>query len=171
MHLATLKSCDITKQSVCGWQFIRSPMRVEHSGYRGNKELLHTHQIFRTGASSQMQMCAIVHLGTHTHTHICVCVCVCVCVSISISLSYSLYHIKTRIDKTQQNRKCSLCGDRDETINHIISECSKLAQMEYKTWHDWVFKVIHWEEENQQNCRLCCPGWPQNNTERMSKEA
>ena len=33
----------------------------------------------------------------------------------------------------------------DETINHIISECSKLAQKEYKTRHDWVSKVIHWE--------------------------
>ena len=32
------------------------------------------------------------------------------------------YHIKVRIDKTQQNSKCRLCGDRDETINHIISE-------------------------------------------------
>ena len=30
-------------------------------------------------------------------------------------------HIKARIDKTQQNSKCRLCGDRDETINHIIS--------------------------------------------------
>ena len=39
-------------------------------------------------------------------------------------------HIKARIDKTQQNSKCRLCGDRDETINHIISECSKLAQKE-----------------------------------------
>ena len=33
----------------------------------------------------------------------------------------------------------------DETINHIISECSKLAQKEYQTRHDWVGKVIHWE--------------------------
>ena len=48
------------------------------------------------------------------------------------------------IDKTQQNSQCRLCGDRDETINHIISECSKLAQ-EYKTRHDWVGKVINWE--------------------------
>ena len=54
-------------------------------------------------------------------------------------------HIKARIDKTQQNSKCRLCGDRDETINHIISECSKLAQKEYKTRHNWVGKVIHWE--------------------------
>ena len=54
-------------------------------------------------------------------------------------------HITARIDKTQQNSKCWLCGDRDETINHIISECSKLAQKEYKTRHDWLGKVIHWE--------------------------
>ena len=54
-------------------------------------------------------------------------------------------HIKARIDKTKENSKCKLCGDRDETINHIISECSKLAQREYKARHDWVGKVIHWE--------------------------
>ena len=38
-----------------------------------------------------------------------------------------------------------LCGDRDETINHIISECSRSTQKEYKMRHDWVGKVIHWE--------------------------
>ena len=54
-------------------------------------------------------------------------------------------HIKARIDKTQQNSKCRLCGDRDETINHIKSECSKLAQREYKARHNWVSKVIRWE--------------------------
>ena len=54
-------------------------------------------------------------------------------------------HIRARIDKNQQNSKCRLCGDRDETINHIISECSKLAQREYKARHNWVGKVIHWE--------------------------
>ena len=37
-------------------------------------------------------------------------------------------NIKAKIDKTQQNSKCWLCGYRDETINHTISECSKLAQ-------------------------------------------
>ena len=35
-----------------------------------------------------------------------------------------------------------LCGDRDETINHIISECIKLVQKEYKTRHDCLEKVI-----------------------------
>ena len=54
-------------------------------------------------------------------------------------------NIKVRIDKDQQNSKCWLCGDRDETINHIISECSKLAEKEYKTRHDWMGKLIRWE--------------------------
>ena len=55
------------------------------------------------------------------------------------------YHIKARIDTTQQNSKCRLYGDRDETINHIIRECSKLAQKEYKSRYDWVGKGIHRE--------------------------
>ena len=38
-------------------------------------------------------------------------------------------HIKSRIDITQQNSRCRLCGDRDETINDIISECSKLKSL------------------------------------------
>ena len=54
-------------------------------------------------------------------------------------------HIEARIDKTQQNSKCRLCGNRDETINHIISEYSKLAQREYEARNDWVGKVIHLE--------------------------
>ena len=54
-------------------------------------------------------------------------------------------NIKARIDKTQQNSKCRLCSDRDKTINHIISEYTKWAQREYKTRHDWVGQVMHWE--------------------------
>ena len=45
-------------------------------------------------------------------------------------------YIKTKIDKTQQNNKCRLRGDRDVKINHIISGCI-LAQKEYKTTYDW----------------------------------
>ena len=58
-------------------------------------------------------------------------------------------HIKARIDKTQQNSKCRLYGDRDQTINYIISECSKLAEKEYETRQDLVGKVIHWELYNK----------------------
>ena len=35
--------------------------------------------------------------------------------------------------------------DRDEMINHIISECNKFSQREYKTRHDRVDKEIHRE--------------------------
>ena len=42
----------------------------------------------------------------------------------------------------QQNSKCKLCGDEDETVNHMISKCNKLAQKEYKSRSDWMGKVI-----------------------------
>ena len=45
--------------------------------------------------------------------------------------------------------KCGSCGDRDETINYIISEVRKLAQREYKTRNDWMGKAIHWELEKK----------------------
>ena len=35
---------------------------------------------------------------------------------------------KQKIDKTQQNSRCRLCNDKDETIYHMLSECSKLEQ-------------------------------------------
>ena len=46
------------------------------------------------------------------------------------------YYLKARIDKMQQHSRCRLSCDRDETINHKIRECSKLAQREYKARHD-----------------------------------
>ena len=46
-------------------------------------------------------------------------------------------YIKAKIDNSQKNSKCRLCGKRDETVNHI-SECCKLAKKKYKNWHDWV---------------------------------
>ena len=61
------------------------------------------------------------------------------------NIAITTNHIKVRIDKTQQNSKRRLCSDRDEIINHMISECSKLAQKEYKARDDWVGKLIHWE--------------------------
>ena len=53
--------------------------------------------------------------------------------------------IKSRIYKTQQNSKCRLYGDRHETVNLIISECSKLAQIDYKIRYDRESSVIYWE--------------------------
>ena len=54
-------------------------------------------------------------------------------------------YAKAKIDKTQQNSKCRLCDDRDETINHIMSKSSKLEQNESETRHDWMVRLIHGE--------------------------
>ena len=54
-------------------------------------------------------------------------------------------YIKAKIDKTQQNSKYRVRGDRDELVNHTRLEWSKLAQKEYNIRHDWVGTEIHWE--------------------------
>ena len=54
-------------------------------------------------------------------------------------------YIRAKINNTQQNSRCRLCGDKNETINHIVSRCNEFAQKEYKSRHNWVGKVIHWE--------------------------
>ena len=53
--------------------------------------------------------------------------------------------IKARIDRTQEESKCRMCGRADETINHLLSECSKMAQKECKRRHDWMGERIHWD--------------------------
>ena len=42
-------------------------------------------------------------------------------------------YIKVKIDKILKSSKYSLHDDRDKTVNHIISEFSKLAQKEHNT--------------------------------------
>ena len=54
-------------------------------------------------------------------------------------------HINARTDKTHQNSRCMLCGDRDAANNHIFSVISKVDQNEYYIRHYWMRKVIHWE--------------------------
>ena len=40
---------------------------------------------------------------------------------------------------------CRICGERGETVQHLICECKKLALREYKRRHDTVAKFVHWE--------------------------
>ena len=47
--------------------------------------------------------------------------------------------------KNQENSKCRMCGKAEESVNHVLSECSKLAQKEYKRQHDWFGTKMHWE--------------------------
>ena len=41
-------------------------------------------------------------------------------------------HVKAKIDKAQQNSKWGLWGEKDETIDQIISESSKLKEVKDK---------------------------------------
>ena len=53
--------------------------------------------------------------------------------------------IKRMIDKQDCSAKCRVCDERDETIAHIVSGWSQLAQNEYKECrHDKIAAMIHW---------------------------
>ena len=54
-------------------------------------------------------------------------------------------YIKYNIGKTAELPLCRMGGKRNETISHIVSECGKLAQKEYKRRHDSVGRYVHWE--------------------------
>ena len=54
-------------------------------------------------------------------------------------------NIKTKIDGTRNDPKCWMYKANDEIITHIISECPKLLQNEYKRRHDWMGKTVHWD--------------------------
>ena len=53
--------------------------------------------------------------------------------------------VKTRIDKSQRDSLCRVCRKVDESIDHIVSGCSKLAQKEYKRRHANLGKIAHWK--------------------------
>lgn len=52
-----------------------------------------------------------------------------------------------KIGKTIEVSKCKLCGERDETIDHVTSGCNKLAQNDYKKGNINVAAMLH--------CNLC----------------
>ena len=54
-------------------------------------------------------------------------------------------YTKFYIDKSSESPICRMCGEKAETISHLVNECSKLAQREYKRRHDNVARYIHWQ--------------------------
>ena len=53
--------------------------------------------------------------------------------------------VKARVDKGQGNSLCRVFRKVDQSIDHIISGCSKLAQKEYKRRHQNLGKIVHWK--------------------------
>ena len=41
-------------------------------------------------------------------------------------------YAKNKIDKTSENPLCRMCGERGETMQHVICKCEILAQREKK---------------------------------------
>ena len=53
--------------------------------------------------------------------------------------------IRHTIDKENVSPLCRMCGERNETVAHLVSEFTKLAQKQYKERrHDAICRVIHW---------------------------
>ena len=51
-------------------------------------------------------------------------------------------YVTFRIDHRCVSPKCRMCRDKDETVWHVIGECSKLAGTEYKRRYDNVAGII-----------------------------
>ena len=51
--------------------------------------------------------------------------------------------IKANIDEITEDSKCRLCKEKDETIDHLISSCRKIAQRDYKERHNKVASMLH----------------------------
>ena len=67
--------------------------------------------------------------------------------------------IKARIDKSREDAKCRMCNEKEETIHHIVSGCSNLAQKEYKRRHDCVARALHWDILRQRGFKISDKGY------------
>ena len=61
------------------------------------------------------------------------------------NLSIRANLVKAKIDKSQGYSLRRVCRKVDESIDHIGSGCSKLAQKEHKRRHDNLGKIVHWK--------------------------
>ena len=52
--------------------------------------------------------------------------------------------IRKNIDGQEVSEKCRMCGERDESITHLIAECKNLAQKDYKQIHN-IARIVHLE--------------------------
>ena len=53
--------------------------------------------------------------------------------------------VEAKIGKSQKDTLCRMCKETDESIDHAVSGCSKLAKKEYKRRHDNLGKIVHYK--------------------------
>ena len=64
---------------------------------------------------------------------------------------------KTRT--TQEDVSCRLCGKKEETIPHILSGCSILAQSKYLDRHNAALKILFFEKCKDLKLVESVPPW------------
>ena len=53
-------------------------------------------------------------------------------------------YVKATIERPQEDHKCRMCKQNNETISQIVNGCPKMAKKEYKKRHDNVARAVHW---------------------------
>ena len=78
--------------------------------------------------------------------------------------------IKAKIDKTSSDSKCRLCKVKEETIDHLVSSCSKIAQTDYKERHNKVASMLHWNLCRKYNLPTADKWWEHKVDKVLQKE-
>ena len=54
--------------------------------------------------------------------------------------------VKKLIHNHNVSAACRMCGERVETVSHLVTECTAIAPKRYKSWkYDKVAQVNHWD--------------------------
>ena len=54
-------------------------------------------------------------------------------------------YTRSKIWGSNKSPKCRLCGEKNETVHHIVSGCKMLCGTQYLYRHNQVAKYIHWQ--------------------------
>ena len=78
--------------------------------------------------------------------------------------------IKAKIDKTASDSKYRLCKVKDDTKDHLVSSCSKIAQIDYKERHKKIASMLHWNLCRKYNLPTADKWWEHKVDKVLQKE-
>ena len=79
--------------------------------------------------------------------------------------------IRSTIDKENIDPKCRRCGQVSETVQHLASGCTALAQKEYRRRHDRMGLRVYWEVCRKYGVKCAGKWWEETPEEvRISKD-
>ena len=67
--------------------------------------------------------------------------------------------IRAKIDKTTGESKYRLCKEKEESIDHLVSSYSKIAQKDYKERPNKVVTMLHWNLYKKYHLRAADKWW------------